>query len=216
MRLKLGTRPSPLALKQVEEAIEIFRSRGMTDEIEVVRIVSEGDVDKITPLSGRERSDLFTGALEDALISEKIDMAVHSAKDLEDDPPAELVVALTTASISIFETLISRGRYTIDTLPPGSVIGTSSAKRKENILSYRPDLKCRDIRGNIGERIAQLDSGEYDAIIVAHAALIRLGLEERISQILPADKFKPHPLQGILAIQVRREDKGLIARIRGQ
>ena len=205
-RLRAGTRPSPLAIKQLEEVEALLPSVGF----ERVAIRTKGDADKRTPLSEIEGTDFFTREIEDALLSGKIDVAVHSAKDLEEEMPEGIAIAAMTRSISPYESLVSSGRDTLKTLPSGSVIGTSSAKRKEAVLKYRSDLVVRDIRGNIEERLRQLDEGLFDAVIVAHAALIRLGYEYRIAQVIPTDIIEPHPLQGRITVQVRKERKDLI------
>ncbi|MCG2705223.1 MAG: hydroxymethylbilane synthase, partial [Candidatus Omnitrophica bacterium] len=108
-------------------------------------------------------------------------------------------------SISPLECLVSRGNLSLNELPPGARVGTSSLKRKESLLRFRNDLVVEGIRGNIDERLAQLDSARYDAIIIAHAALIRLGYEQRIAQIIPREIIEPHPLQGRLCVQIRRD-----------
>jgi len=206
LTLRTGTRPSPLAAKQVEE-IKAFLP-GV--RLEPVIISTGGDRDKKTPLSQTEGTDFFTRELEEALLKGEIDIAVHSAKDLEDDPPEGLTVAATTASISTQDCLVSGSGLTLAALPSGAVVGTSSRKRKEAILKFRPDLAVKDIRGNIDERLALVDSGKCDAVIVAHAALIRLGYQNRISQIIPDDIVQPHPLQGRIAVQVRSTRRDLI------
>lgn len=205
--LKIGTRPSQLAIRQVEE----IRSLLPKIRFKVFPIETAGDRDKLTSISDAEGSDFFTHEIESALLAGRIDAAVHSAKDLEEKTPDGLVVAVITPSISPYECLVSRAPYkTLATLPYRSVIGTSSRKRKEAVLKFRKDLIVKDVRGNIGERLAQLDRGYYDAIIVAHAALIRLGLEDRISEIISPDIIEPHLLQGRLAVQVRRDRTDLI------
>ncbi len=204
--LKIGTRPSPLAIKQAEEIKA--RLSGVT--LDIVAILTKGDKDKQTPLPETEGRDFFTKEIEAALLSGRIDAAVHSAKDMEENMPKGLMIAATTKSISTHECLVSLKKETLESLPAGSVIGTSSAKRKDAIVKYRSDLKVKDIRGNIEERLRQLDNNDFDAIIVAHAALIRLGLEHRISQIIPPEVIKPHPLQGRLVIQIRKDRKELL------
>lgn len=204
--IKIGTRPSPLAVKQAEEVA----GRISQFSVDMVIIKTRGDRDKTTPLFGREESDFFTREIEEALLRGDIDAAVHSAKDLENNIPDGLVVAAMTRSISPLECLVSRGNLSLDELPPASRVGTSSLKRKEAVLRFRKDLVVEGIRGNIEERLAQLDNGRYDAIIVAHAALIRLGCEDRIAQIIPADIIEPHPLQGRLVVQVRRDRYDLL------
>jgi len=206
VNIKVGTRPSRLAIKQVEE----IKSYAHNVNIKIVPIETNGDKDKVTPLSQCEKTDFFTREIEKALLKGNIDAAVHSAKDLEEIPPKELVIAAITNSISPFECLVSRGKLTLQKLPQKAVIGTSSQKRKDAITSFRDDLVTKDIRGNIDERIRQLDEGFFDAIIIAHAALIRLEYQMRIAEIISPKIIEPHPLQGRLAIQVRSDRDDMI------
>lgn len=205
-KIKVGARPSRLALKQVEE----IKKRFPKIDMQVVPIYTQGDLDKTTSLLGRDDSDFFTREIETALLNGDIDMAVHSAKDLEENTPKDLIIAAMTDSISPFECLVSRGNLTLDKLSLGARVGTSSLRRKECLLNFRPDLKAQDIRGNIEERLKQLDENKFDAVILAHAALIRLGLEERIAQIIPEAIISAHPLQGRLAIQIRKDRDDLL------
>jgi hydroxymethylbilane synthase len=204
--IKVGTRPSRLALKQVQEIKKL--TNGISYEI--VPIATNGDKDKKTPLILCEGSNFFTYEIEQALLSGCIDVAVHSAKDLETDMPKGLRLIGLTDSISPYDCLVSRPHGTLNTLKIGAIIGTSSQNRIEAIKKYRSDLVVKSIRGNVDERLNQLDIGEYDAIIVAHAALIRLDLINRISQIIPLDIIDAHPLQGRLAVQIREDRKDLI------
>lgn len=209
--IKVGTRPSSLALKQVEEVC----ARLPQLAIEIVSIQTRGDKDKISLLLDKENSDFFTREIEQALLDGSIDAAIHSAKDLRGEIPQGLVIAAITSSISPFECLVSQGNLTLKELPSGACIGTSSQKRKQALINFRSDLIVKDIRGNINERLAQLDSGKFDAIIVAHAALIRLGYEDKIAEIIPKEIMEPHPLQGSLAIQIRRDRDDLSVIFRG-
>ena len=203
--IKIGVRPSSLAFKQAKEVTSRFKEFNFN----IIPIWTKGDRDKKTPLVLKEGEDFFTREIEEALLEGKIDVAIHSAKDLEDNPPQELQIALLTNSVSPFDCLVSRNNETLDQLSFGSIVGTSSRNRRDAIKHYRSDLTTLDIRGNIEERILQLDQGKFDAIIVAHAALIRLGLENRISQIIPFSIIRPHPLQGRLAIQVAGKRRDL-------
>jgi hydroxymethylbilane synthase len=172
--------------------------------------MTKGDKDKTTPLTLQENSGFFTHEIEQDLLKRKIDIAIHSAKDLEQEIPSKLRILATTKSISPFDCLVASKNITLDKLRKGSLVGVSSKNRQEAIINYRRDLKIGPIRGNIDERIRQLDNGRFDAIIVAHAALIRLSLESRISQIIPFDIIKPDPLQGKLAIQARKDQPDLV------
>lgn len=193
---RLGTRKSKLAIKQVEEFIRYFPD----EKFEIVFFDTTGDIDKTKPISNIEGSDFFTDKIDKVLLEGKIDLALHSAKDLPDVLPDGLVVAFMAESINPYDVLVApKG------LLCGARIGVSSKRRKEQIKEWRPDLKILDIRGNIDERLEKLDSGSYDAIVVAEAGLIRLGLEDRITQRLP---FQAHPLQGRLAVVVRSSDYG--------
>jgi hydroxymethylbilane synthase len=203
--IRIGTRPSPLAVKQAEEIISLLPA----GNFEIVKIETSGDKDKITSLSHAEGSDFFTREIEDALLSGEIDAAVHSAKDIEENIPEALAIAATTPSVSPYECLVSRNGLSLAGLPEDAVVGTSSRARKEALKAFRPDLKVKDIRGDIGERLKQLDEGIFDAIIVAHAALIRLALEDRIAEIISEKIMRPHPLQGRLAVQIRADRKDL-------
>lgn len=205
MELKAGIRPSNLALAQLNEVRELLYKRQVKINFSVVRIHTSGDFDKVTPLVAVERLDFFTKEIEQALVEGKIDIAVHSAKDLEEDIPLQLTIAAMTKSISPYECLISRDNFKLNELPAKAIVGTSSLKRKQALLNFRNDLIVKDIRGNIEERLLQLDCGNFDAIIVAHAALLRLGLEKRISQIIPKEIIDYHPLQGRLAIQINKK-----------
>ncbi|MDP8229720.1 MAG: hydroxymethylbilane synthase [Candidatus Gorgyraea atricola] len=206
IRIKIGARPSLLALKQVEEIQRLLPGIKFDSTL----IKTKGDKDKVTSLSLRENTDFFTYEIEESLLNREIDAAIHSAKDLEENPASDLVIAAMTKSISGYDSLVTTQNFTLDTLPAGSIVGASSKNRKLGVSNYRKDLATLDIRGNIDERLTQLDKGYFDAIIIAHAALIRLGCEEKISQIIPFNIIQPHPLQGRLAVQVRKDRKDLI------
>lgn len=209
--LKVGARPSRLAINQVEEIARLVPFVAF----DVMTIDTAGDRDKLTPLSEAEDARFFTKEIENALIAGEIDVAIHSAKDLDWPIPEGLEIAATTRSVSRNECLVSRKGQRLDELPTGALVGTSSKKRKEAVLKYRPDLVIKDIRGNIDERLGQLDRGDFDAIVVAQAALIRLGYEAKIAQIIPEYIIEPHPLQGSLAIEIRKDRIDLLELFRG-
>ena len=200
--LKVGTRPSPLAIKQIDEFKRLFPRVNL----EVVLIPTIGDKDKITPLVRVEGEDFFTREIDSALLRGEIDLALHSSKDLPDQLNKDLKIILETKSISPFDVLVSKDRLKLMDLSYASRVGTSSQRRKDQIIALRKDLVLVDVRGNIEERLALIDSGRIDALVVAHAALIRLGLEDLISEVLSGDDVSVHPKQGSLTL-VAREDK---------
>ena len=208
--LRIGTRSSPLALKQVEEALGYLRKFYPEFSSEIISIDTYGDRDKVTPISDIEGTDFFTREIDEALLRGDIDFAVHSAKDLPDETPKGLAVAAITKSIDPYDALVSKGNLKLGELRNGAQIGVSSGRRKTQLKKYRDDLQIVDIRGAIEERLDKLDKNGLDAIIVAACALMRLGLEYRITQRIPFQILKPHSLQGSLAIEARAEDLDLI------
>ena len=203
-RIRIGTRASRLALAQVNEVVRRFG----IGEYAIVVYDTSGDIDKDTPIAEVEGTDFFTDRIERALLRKEIDLAVHSAKDLPDRIPEGLMIVATTESIDKDDVLVSKGNLKLSELPAGAKVGTSSRRRKESLLMLRSDLEIIDLRGNIEERMEKLDRGEYAAIVIAAAGLIRLGLEHRIAERLP---FETAPGQGALALEIRKEDKELYA-----
>ena len=203
---RIGTRRSPLALKQAEEIINKLSQRELLFKTTTIGIDSFGDKDKSTPISDIEGTDFFTDEIDKALLENKIDIAIHSAKDLPDYLSKELYIAAITKSIDQHDVFISKSKKGINDIHHGATIGTSSVRRKLQLKKYRKDLNIVDIRGNIEERLNKLYSSNLDAIVIARAGLIRLGLEDRITEELPFDVMRPHPLQGALACVVRKND----------
>lgn len=214
MVYRVGTRTSPLALRQVDEIINHLRNHYPDIEIRIIGIDTYGDKDKETPISDIEGTDFFTREIDDALLKGEIDFAVHSAKDLPDEIAKGLVVSAITKSVDPDDALVSKNNLGIDELKEEARIGASSKRRKTQLIAYRNDFQIVDIRGNIHERLDKLEKDNLDAIVVAACALKRLGLEHKISQRLPHNILKPHPLQGSLAIVVREDRKDLIEFLR--
>ena len=158
---------------------------------------SYGDKNKDISLLGNTISDIFTRELDKAILEGKADIAVHSAKDLPYPLPMGIEVYALFEAFDKTDALVSKNKQTLSSLPKGAKIGTSSAIRKSELLTYAPILQIVSIRGTIEERLAFVDNGNIDALIVASCALKRLGLENRITEILP---FETHPLQGNLAL----------------
>lgn len=207
--LRVGTRTSPLALAQVREIAKALKAVAPHVGLEIVGMDTVGDKDKKTPISEMEGTDFFTREIDRALLENQIDLAVHSAKDLADQIPEGIVIAATTRSVDPYDVLVSKDHLKLRDLPKGARVGTSSERRKVQLKAYRPDLKLVDIRGTMGERLDKLFSEDLDAIVIAGAGLIRLGLGYRITERISLDILKPHPLQGSLAVAVRAEDKEL-------
>lgn len=207
---RAGTRTSALALKQVEEAFGMLKKFYPGIGLEVVGIDTYGDRDKVTPISEIEGTDFFTREIDEALLRHEIDFAIHSAKDLANELRDGLVIAAITDPIDIFDALVSKSGLTLDKLPEGARIGTSSLRRKTQLKAYRKDFEIVDIRGNIEERLRELDNRDLDAIVIAACGLIRLGLSHRITQKIPIEVLKPHPLQGSLAIVAKKNNTELL------
>ena len=206
---RIGTRTSPLALRQVEEILRALRKFYPGFKAEVISIYTYGDRDKITPISEIEGTDFFTKEIDEALLKSRVDFAVHSAKDLPEQIPEGLYIVAITKSIDSYDALVSKNDLSLEELPFGARIGTSSLRREQQLKSYRDDFEIIDIRGNIQERLEKLDNGNLDGIVIAVCALVRLGLENRVTQRIPFEILKPHPLQGALAIVTRAEDSKL-------
>lgn len=204
--LNLATRPSKLARWQTNYVVETLKEYWpkLTSKEKV--IVTKGDriLDKPLPEIGGK--GLFTQELEQALLSKEIDAAVHSLKDLPTDDSPGLMLGAILERGPAHDVLISPKNYTLDSLPQGAVIGTSSLRRQAQLLAYRPDLLVRPIRGNIDTRVRKVQEGHYDAIVLAAAGITRLGLEEFISQHISIEIMLPAPGQGALAIQCREDD----------
>jgi len=214
VNLTFATRPSALARWQTRWVIHRLEEAhpGLTCREEV--IVTRGDrvLDKPLPEIGGK--GLFTQELEAALLSGQVDAAVHSLKDLPTEMPPGLTVGAVPARAEVRDALVSARGYTLETLPRGAVVGTSSLRRAAQLLAARPDLQIRPLRGNVDTRVRKALEGQYDAVVLAGAGLVRLGLTEHISQWLPLEVMLPAPAQGALAVQCRADDAatlGLLA-----
>jgi len=207
MPLTFATRPSALARWQTQWVIRALQAAhpGLACREEV--IVTHGDrvLDKPLPEIGGK--GLFTQELEAALLSQRVDAAVHSLKDLPTEMPAGLTVGAIPQRADVRDALVSALGYTLETLPQHAVVGTSSLRRAAQLLAVRPDLRIRPLRGNVDTRVRKALEGQYDAIVLAGAGLVRLGLAEHVSQWLPLDVMLPAPGQGALAVQCRAADR---------
>jgi len=210
MVLKIGTRGSKLALAQSQWVKGKIETRYPNIQIELVRIKTTGDKILDSPLSKIGGKGLFVKEIEEALSEKRVDVAVHSMKDV----PAELPEALTLSTFPEREdprdALISIADQTLDQLPQGSKVGTSSLRRAAQLLHLRQDLNLVPLRGNVDTRLRKLESGDLHAIILATAGLRRLGLANRITEIISSEQILPAIGQGALGLEVRRNDEQTI------
>lgn len=205
----IGTRGSALARWQTEFVIAELRRivPGLNVELRIIK--TAGDKDQVRPLAEFGGLGVFTKELEHALASGEIDIAVHSLKDLPTESPASLCVAAYLPREDAREAIVSRHKLGLMQLPRGARVGTSSARRTAQILALRPDARIIPLRGNVDTRLRKAHSDEYDAIVIAAAGLIRLGLEHEITEYLALDTLLPDPGQGALAVQIRADDANL-------
>jgi hydroxymethylbilane synthase len=204
--LRIATRESPLALWQANYVkAELERAHpGLV--VTLVPMTTRGDQILDSPLSRIGGKGLFIKELEVALLEDRADIAVHSMKDVPMEFPEGLGLAAICEREDCRDAFVSNRFATLDALPQGAVVGSSSLRRQCQLRAYRPDLVIRDLRGNVGTRLSKLDKGDYDAIIRAGAGLIRLGLKERIRAFLPPELSLPAGGQGAVGIECRLDD----------
>ena len=207
MKLIFATRPSALARWQTQWVMTALQEAhpGLVCEEKVITTQGDKIIDKPLPEIGGK--GLFTQELESELLSGAVHCAVHSLKDLPVENPYGLTVGCMPIRAEVRDALISKNGYTLEALPNGAVVGTSSLRRAAQILSARPDVTTASLRGNVDTRLRKALDGQYDAIILAGAGLTRLGLESHVTQWLPLDVMLPAPGQGALAVQCRADDE---------
>ena len=212
--LRIGTRGSVLALWQTNYVSEQIRRQPGAPPVEFVRIRTEGDRITDKPLSEVLGKAFFTKEIEQALLDGTVDLAVHSLKDLATEMPPGLSLGAVLKREDPRDVLIARSGQSLDGLPTGASIGTSSLRRRALIGRWHPELKLVDLRGNVPTRIEKLEAGDFDAIVLAAAGVKRLGLETRISAYLPTEHVLPAVAQGAIAIQFREGDQATLDWIR--
>ncbi|NKG34140.1 hydroxymethylbilane synthase [Acinetobacter junii] len=208
--LKIATRQSPLALWQAEHIRARLNELYPDLTVELVKFVTQGDKILDTPLAKIGGKGLFVKELEAALLDGRADLAVHSMKDVPMHLPEGLTLAVICEREDPLDAFVSNQYAHFDELPHGAKVGTSSLRRKCQILQQRPDLEIIDLRGNVGTRLSKLDDGLYDAIILASAGLKRLGLAERIRHCLVPTLSLPAVGQGALGLECRADDQELL------
>jgi hydroxymethylbilane synthase len=210
--VRIGTRGSALARWQAEFVRAGLSRHGVAAELVVIR--TSGDRDAQSSLRVIGGKGVFTKELEDALLDERIDLAVHSMKDMPTSIPAGLEIAAICEREDVRDALISRDGRKLDQLAHGTRIGTSSLRRQAQLRHHRRDLEMVDMRGNVDTRLTKLARGEYDAIVLAKAGLDRLGKAEQISELLPPEICLPAAGQGAIGIEIRKRDDELSRAVR--
>lgn len=204
--LKIATRQSPLALWQANYVKDRLQQLYPDLTIELVPMVTKGDVILDSPLAKIGGKGLFVKELENALLTKEADIAVHSMKDVPMQFPEGLGLAVICQREDPRDAFVSHSYRTFAELPQGAVVGTSSLRRQCQLKALRPDLDIRSLRGNVGTRLSKLDNGDYDAIILASAGLIRLGLADRIASFIDVEQSLPAAGQGAVGIECRTDD----------
>jgi hydroxymethylbilane synthase len=207
--IRLGTRSSALARWQAEWVAARLRETGQT--VELIFITTSGDAQQVGSIGTIGGQGVFTKEIQRALLDGRVDLAVHSLKDLPTEPIEGLVLAAVPPREVVADVLISRNGQTFAELPAGARIGTGSARRQSQLRHARPELEYLDIRGNVDTRLNKLTAGEYDAIILAAAGMTRLGFADRITQELPRAMILPAVGQGALGLETRADDTTTIA-----
>ncbi|MBR4907953.1 MAG: hydroxymethylbilane synthase [Acidaminococcaceae bacterium] len=205
--ITIGTRKSLLALWQSNYIKSRLETQYPDCEVRLQKIVTKGDKILDVPLSKIGGKGLFTKEIETALLDGEVDLAVHSLKDMPTKLPDGLCLTAITERAVVGDAFVSNKYNRFAEMPAGAVLGTSSLRRKAQLLAKRPDLDIRDLRGNVDTRLHKLDEGQYDAIILAAAGLTRLGYAERIKETLPCEFCIPAVGQGALAIECRTDNK---------
>jgi hydroxymethylbilane synthase len=211
--LRVGTRGSALALWQTERIRELLTAAGHPTERVAIR--TTGDSVQDVPLARIGSAALFTRQIDEAMLAGRIDLAVHSLKDLPTELPPGIAIAAIGEREDPSDALVGRGPLRWSEVPRGAAVATSSLRRKAQLLHARPDLRVQDIRGNVDTRLAKLEANrEWSAVLLATAGLLRLGLGHRIGERLQPQVMLPAPGQGALAVTARADDAGAIAAAR--
>lgn len=213
--LNIATRKSPLAIWQAEYVKAQLQLLHPYLEIELIKMTTQGDQILNSPLSKIGGKGLFIKELEAGILEGRADIAVHSMKDVPYTIPEEFELGAVMARENPFDAFVSNNYNHLRELPQGARVGSCSMRRIVQIKAIRPDLEILDLRGNVNTRLRKLDDGEYDAIILACAGLIRLGFVDRIKHPLDADTSLPAVGQGALGIEIRKDDSEVMALIKG-
>ena len=206
--LRIGTRGSPLALAQATMVrAQLASAHGLPAEAFELKIIrTTGDVIQDRPLSEVGGKGLFTKEIDEALLGNRVDIAVHSMKDLPTELPPGITIAAVLPRGDVRDAFISASGESLAALPPGAVVGSSSLRRQAQVKRLRPDLRLIDLRGNVETRLKKLEQGVVDATLLALAGLERLGLTGHVTSVLPTDEMLPAVAQGAIGISCRSDD----------
>jgi len=213
-QLLIGSRGSTLALAQTNEIVRALHELAPDVSCRVIPIKTKGDTLHDKEQSSVESKSVFTKEIEDALLAGEIQLAVHSLKDLTTDLPSGLTIAAVPPRAEHRDALVSRKKWRFEELPGGARVGTSSPRRRTQLLAARSDLMIEEMRGNVDTRLRKLDSGICDSIVLAGAGLVRLGLEKRITEFLSTKMMLPAIGQGALAVEAKINDPEIVNLVR--
>lgn len=212
-QLRIGTRGSPLALWQANWIKSLLEAEHEDLTVSLVKIKTSGDKIQDVPLAKVGGKGLFTKEIEEGLLRNEVDIAVHSMKDVPMKLPPGLILSVITEREDPRDALISREGKKLDELPEGAKVGTGSFRRTTQLLAYRPDLNIVPMRGNVGTRLEKMETENLDAIILAAAGLNRMGMADRITECIPPEIMLPGGGQGAVGIETRKDDPGVMDRI---
>ena len=210
MKIRIATRKSPLALWQANFVKQNLLLAHKDLTVELIPMVTQGDIILDSPLSKIGGKGLFVKQLEQAILNNEADIAVHSIKDIPAQFPEGLMLAAICQRDEVRDAFVANKYASLNDLPEGAIVGTSSLRRQCQLRSHYPHLIIKDLRGNVGTRLNKLDDGQYDAIILASVGLKRLSLEHRITQYIGTDLMLPAVGQGAIGIESRTDDKQIL------
>ena len=210
MKIRIATRKSPLALWQANFVKQNLLLAHKDLKVELIPMVTQGDIILDSPLSKIGGKGLFVKQLEQAILNNEADIAVHSIKDIPAQFPEGLMLAAICQRDEVRDAFVANKYASLNDLPEGAIVGTSSLRRQCQLRSHFPHLIIKDLRGNVGTRLNKLDDGQYDAIILASVGLKRLSLEHRITQYIDTDLILPAVGQGAIGIESRTDDKQIL------
>ena len=210
MKIRIATRKSPLALWQANFVKQNLLLAHKDLTVELIPMVTQGDIILDSPLSKIGGKGLFVKQLEQAILNNEADIAVHSIKDIPAQFPEGLMLAAICQRDEVRDAFVANKYASLNDLPEGAIVGTSSLRRQCQLRSHFPHLIIKDLRGNVGTRLNKLDDGQYDAIILASVGLKRLSLEHRITQYIDTDLILPAVGQGAIGIESRTDDKQIL------